>query len=725
MNFLRRIQFLLPFFAVSFVAQNSWAIPSIKKNKDNSTQAVLKADEIDGDQKTKTLTAIGNVEVTKGTSAIYADKVTYNKNGGMIRAFGHVKIKDLEVGNIRASNLEIKDDFSSGKFYDSKMIFTDGSYLESPEINRQTPFVTVLQNPIFSICPNPEIAADNELAGKERDFASIKSTITTIDREQQVIKSKGGILRFYNVPVLYTPYLRVPLQSKKRESGFLSPSYAKSTNLGLGIRIPYYFNLAPNMDLTFTPLIGIGNNQVIINNDFRHYSTYGNYQGVFEIANNKITSNSDTTVVSRTSKKYRWNLVGNGTFDFTKDVGLDFIGNTVSDKDYLRDYHFNYMNYTLTKVNLDYIKGRDYHAIKTIRIQELDPNANSQAAPLILPQIDSHIETKPFFFKEKFVLTSNMAVISRQDGLQYRRATITPEANLPFNIHGNLFAINARAQTDAYSLENNFQLTLPANDYNSVQTNIKPELSISWRLPLIRKSETNTLMIEPMINLVTSTYTKNFSKIPNEDSNESELGVSNLFVTDRIAGFDRNESGKRINYGVKSSLFNRLGEFGLTLGQGYKKAGNTQDVVIRGFTNNNKSNIVGQALYKAAKYFAITYSFQLGESDYTNQINQINTVFNLSRFTFSSDYLLIRKTTQNPNQKEQINLTASMQLTPIWKVTTTMNKDLQSSRTLSRGITLYRDGCCTIFGFSAIEINPSSLNKPQKTFNLSLSFKNI
>lgn len=725
MNLLRRITFLLPFFAVGFVAQNSWAIPPIKKNKDTSTHAVLKADEIDGDQQTKTLTAIGNVEVTKGTSTVYADKVTYNKNGGMIRAFGHVKIKDLEVGNIRASNLEIKDDFSSGKFYDSKMIFTDGSYLESPEIDRQTPFITVLQNPIFSICPNPEIAADNELAGKRRDFVSIKSTVTTIDREQQVMRSKGGILRFYNVPVLYTPYLRVPLQSKKRDSGFLNPSYAKSTNLGLGIRVPYYFNLAPNMDLTVTPLIGISKNQFIINNDFRHYSTYGNYQGIFEIANNKITSNSNTTVVSRTNKEYRWNLIGNGTFDFTKDVGLDFIGNTVGDKDYLRDYHFNYLNYTLTKVNLDYIKGRDYHAIKAIRIQELEPTANSEAAPLILPQIDSHIETKPFFFKEKFALTSNMTVITRQDGLQYRRATMTPEATLPFNIHGNLFAINARAQTDAYSLENNFQFTSRTNDYNSVQTNMKPELSMSWRLPLIRKSETNTLMIEPMINLVTSTYTKNFNKLPNEDSNESELSVSNLFVMDRIAGFDRNESGKRINYGVKSSLFNRFGEFGLTLGQGYRKAGNAQDVIIRGFTDNNKSNIVGQALYKAAKYFTITYSFQLGESNYSNQVNQITTVLNLSRFTFSSDYLLIRKTTQNPAQKEQINLAASMQITPIWKVTTTMSKDLQSSRTLSRGITLYRDGCCTIFGFSAIETNPSSLSKPQKTFNLSLSFKNL
>jgi LPS-assembly protein len=254
---------------------------------------------------------------------------------------------------------------------------------------------------------------------------------------------------------------------------------------------------------------------------------------------------------------------------------------------------------------------------------------------------------------------------------------------------------------------------------------MKPELSMSWRLPLIRKSETNTLMIEPMINLVTSTYTKNFDKLPNEDSNESELSVSNLFVTDRIAGFDRNESGKRINYGVKSSLFNRFGEFGLTLGQGYRKAGNAQDVLIRGFTDNNKSNIVGQALYKAAKYFTITYSFQLGESNYSNQVNQITTVLDLSRFTFSSDYLLIRKTIQNSTQKEQINLTASMQITPIWKVTTTMSKDLQSSRTLSRGITLYREGCCAIFGFSAIETNPSSLIKPQKTFNLSLSFKNL
>jgi hypothetical protein len=52
------------------------------------------------------------------------------------------------------------------------MIFLDGSYLTSPEIDRKDPLTTVLDHPIFSICPNPEISANNALAGEKRDFFS-------------------------------------------------------------------------------------------------------------------------------------------------------------------------------------------------------------------------------------------------------------------------------------------------------------------------------------------------------------------------------------------------------------------------------------------------------------------------------------------------------------------------------------------------------------------------
>jgi LPS-assembly protein len=713
------------FIVTLFAAPQAFAIPYFNKSNDQSAPAVLKADEVSGDRNTNTLVATGNVEVTKGLSVVYADEVNYEKNGGIVRAIGNVRVRNIEVGNIRATKAEIKDDFSSGKFYDSKLFFNDGSYLAAPKITRKTPLITVLTDPVYSICPNPEISANNSIAGKKRDFVSITSTETTIDREENVMRSKGGMIRFYDVPFFYTPYLSVALPSKKRKSGFLNPSYAKSSNLGFGIKIPYYFDIAPNIDLTTTPLIGVSNNQILISNELRHYASYGDYSVNLEAANNKITSNTNSTVVARTSKKYRWNLNSKGKFDFTKNSGLDFVTNFVSDRNYLRDYHFNFLNYTVSKVNLDYINARNYHAVKLIKIQELESLANQKAEPTIIP-IDSHIETKPLSYKEKFSLTSNLTTITREDGLQYRRATATPEFSIPFNLQGNLFNLIAKVQTDLYSLENNFQSTAATTNYNSVEANYKPEISLGWRMPLIKKSKTKTIMIEPMVNLVSSSYKKNFNGLglPNEDSNNTELTVSNLLISDRIAGFDRNESGSRLSYGVKTSLFNQYGEFGLTLGQGYKKGGN-QDIIIRGFNDNNKSNFVGQAMYKATKYFYLAYSFQLNESSYRNDVNQLTTTIDFQRFGFTTDYLLIRQTIQNPSERKQLSLSAKIKMSERWSASLTNNQDLVIGRTLSRSLTLMRDGCCTVFGFSVMETNPSSLSKPQKSFNLSLLFKNL
>jgi LPS-assembly protein len=713
---------------MSFIAWPSWAIPVLKKNQNTSPvspPAILKADEVTGDQINNILIASGNVEIVKGSAIIYADQITYNKNGGLIRAIGNVKIKNIEIGNVKATSAEIKDDFSSGKFLDTKMIFNDGSYLISPEIERKTPLITILQNTTFSICPNPQIIINNDLAGKKRDFFSIKSRTTTIDREKQIMVSKGSIMRFYNVPFFYTPFIQVPLSTKKKQSGFLNPSYIKSTNLGVGLSTPYYFYIAPNMDLTVSPFIGISNNQILISNEFRHIASYGQYLTNFEVGNNKITSSNNTTVVDRTSKQYRWNLTGEGVFDFTENIGLDFSANIVSDRDYLRDYHYSYLNYTSSKLNVDYIKGRNYYAIKTIKIQELENIDYEKAAPLILPQIDSYIETRPLFYKEKFALTSNMTVISRDDGLQYRRVSLTPEVSLPFNLQGNLFNLDARVQTDGYSLENNFKDIAVTNDYNSFESNYKPEFSIGWRLPLIKKSQTNTLMIEPMANIVVSSYGKNFNNFPDEDSNDAELTVSNLFVPDRISGFDRNEAGKRINYGVKTSFFNNYGEFGLNIGQGYRASSGSQDVTISGFADNNKSNIVGQAIYKSTRYLTLSYSFQLNESNYSNDINQLSATLNFDRITLSSDYLLIRTTSQNSTKKEQIRFASTVKISEGWNVILSINEDLVTGRTLTRGVTINRIGCCTIVGFSVIETNPSTLIKPQKTFNISLSFKNL
>jgi LPS-assembly protein len=721
-SLIKRFFFTLPLIILLF-SNKSFAISAFSQDK-SDLPVVLKALTIEGDKLNQQLIAKGNVEVSKGLSVVYADQITYNKFTKSITVLGNLKIKNLEVGFIRGTNAEFADDFSWGNFYDSRLFFNDGSYLFSKKIIRENPLKTSLYNSFFSFCPNDDIVNDETKAGVIRDFAGISSSKTTIDRKKQIMTTSNAVFRILNIPIFYTPYLSTPLLAKKRESGLLQPSYVKNSNFGLGIKIPYYLVINPHIDLTISPLLYTRNNQFIIDNDLRHYTKFGRYNLSFEIANNRIKNNIDNVITSRTSSPYRWQIEGKGDFDIDENFGGDFSINTVSDRDYQRDYHFNYSAFSISKLNFDYIKGRDYFSVKSVRFQELEKENLEKSAQFILPAIDYYVESKPFFFKEKISLKSNAIALQRQDGLQYRRLSMIPQANIPFNVMGNLIDLSAKIQNDYYWLENNFSQT-KNNNYEKTQSNYKTEFALNWKLPIIRKSKANTVMIEPMANLVSTGFKKDFHKLPNEDGNDGELTFSNLFITDRIAGYDRNEIGERFSFGARTSFFNKFGEFGLYSGQSYRISNTSQDVDIRGFANNNKSNIVGQASYKAKKYFSLLYLFQLNESNYNNEVNQVSSSFNYDLVTISANYLLLKKTTQNIDKKEQVSLNAGFNLNKEWKVKIFAMHDIELSRTLSRGISFYRDGCCTVFGFSISENNPSNLTKPQKTFNLNLSFKNL
>ena len=58
-------------------------------------------------------------------------------------------------------------------------------------------------------------------------------------------------LRVKDVPVAWIPWMRFPLDAR-RQSGFLVPGIGRDSESGADIAIPYYFNLAPNLDATYT-----------------------------------------------------------------------------------------------------------------------------------------------------------------------------------------------------------------------------------------------------------------------------------------------------------------------------------------------------------------------------------------------------------------------------------------------------------------------------------------
>ena len=703
---------------------NAFALVNFKTTK-SQLPAVLKAKIVSGDQITGDINAKGNVEISKESNVIFADEVTYNKNTKIIKAFGDVKIKNLEIGYVLSPRIEIKDDFSSGDFFDARVFFVDGSYLFSKKMSRLSKEKTSLKKSIFSICPNEEIVKNNSKAGSILDFVTISSTTSTIDRENNNLSSWNSVIKLYKVPVLYIPYLKSPLPAKKRQTGLLQPSYSNNSNFGFGLRAPYFIDIAKNKDLTVVPIYYFGSNQIILNNNWRHFTKFGSYDFNAELSNNKIQSNLDKTIIARSRKNIRWFFDGKGTFDFTKNIGLDFSLKTVADRNYLRDYHFDYLAYTTSKINIDYINQRNYFSLKTIRFQELENASKEKNSPLVLPSINGRYETKPLFFKEKLILESNFTTITRLEGLQYRRGSLTPQFKIPFNLKGNLFELSTKLQGDLYSLNDKDLRVSDVRKYQARQSNLKSEISFNWRLPIRNKSKKNTLTLEPIVNFVMSDFRAKNSLIPLEDSVDSELTFSNLFVNDRISGYDRNESGRRVSYGFKSSFFNSLGEFDFTAGQAFIIKSIKQDVVIRGFAENNKSNIVGMASYRGKKYFSMSYSFQLDQASYRNDINQVVTNFNYKKFNLSADYLLIRRTLNNSKRKEQATIAPFFELPNKWKIKISTTRDFAENRNIQRGIEILKEGCCSDFGFSIIERNPSNLTKPQKTFNLNFTFKNL
>ncbi len=83
-----------------------------------------------------------------------------------------------------------------------------------------------------------------------------RAQVIELDHEAGWGTGRNLSLRVGNVPILYMPYWRFPLDDR-RQTGFLVPLISSSSTTGVDLTIPYYLNLAPNYDATlFARLIG-------------------------------------------------------------------------------------------------------------------------------------------------------------------------------------------------------------------------------------------------------------------------------------------------------------------------------------------------------------------------------------------------------------------------------------------------------------------------------------
>ncbi|MGH8232505.1 MAG: LPS-assembly protein LptD, partial [Steroidobacteraceae bacterium] len=182
----------------------------------------------------------GNVDVHLGEREIQADKLIYDRNNNSLNVSGEVRFHDPTV--------LIQGD--TGRYGDDGALFNHAQFqfLQQPghgsadQIAMSPNDVITLRRVTFSSCP------------QQRATWQIRARELRLDTAAGQGVGRGAIIDVKGIPILYVPWISFPL-SDARKSGFLFPEFGTSSRSGVMLATPWYWNIAPNQDATFTPVV--------------------------------------------------------------------------------------------------------------------------------------------------------------------------------------------------------------------------------------------------------------------------------------------------------------------------------------------------------------------------------------------------------------------------------------------------------------------------------------
>ena len=183
----------------------------------------------------------GNVEARQGDRQIRANEVQYNSATGSLRTDGHIDYLDPLVhatGTGGSYSEQAGADIKAAEF-SLRQRAARGS---AQEMSLTPDGVMRLKGVTFTTCP----LRDNSW--------HLKAGSIVLDTRDQIGTGHGAQVDFMGVPLMYLPWVSFPLSSE-RKSGFLFPGIGTTSTNGLQLSAPYYWNIAPQMDFTFEPVL--------------------------------------------------------------------------------------------------------------------------------------------------------------------------------------------------------------------------------------------------------------------------------------------------------------------------------------------------------------------------------------------------------------------------------------------------------------------------------------
>ncbi|HZS67831.1 MAG TPA: LPS-assembly protein LptD [Burkholderiales bacterium] len=188
------------------------------------------------------VSARGAAEIRRGDVSVFGQFLRYNREFGELEGTGGVRLQsgvDRFFGpTLEYNTLEDTGTFDNPGFLLQRERPARGN---ADRMEFLGPSHYRLFNARFTTCQ----------PGQDDWF--LEATQLDLDYNADEGKANQPRLRFFDHTILAFPYASFPLENRRR-SGFLTPYYSQTTTRGLEFGIPYYWNIAPERDATFTPV---------------------------------------------------------------------------------------------------------------------------------------------------------------------------------------------------------------------------------------------------------------------------------------------------------------------------------------------------------------------------------------------------------------------------------------------------------------------------------------
>ena len=681
---------------------------------------MLTADNMEYLQAENKVIASGNVEVVQGDTLVICDKLSYDRTNNIVRASGNVSVMEAGGNVVFAEEIELKDDLVTGVINQFKARLSDDSLFAADRAVKVDENITELDNAVYSPC---KIRCNDSGDPTGDPLWQLRADHVQIDEKEQTVTYKNAQMELYGVPFLYTPYLSHATPNANNKSGIIPPEFGRNKNLGSVYKTPFYYAIAPDKDVTITPIITSQEGIVLAENYRQKFDN-----GAMTV-DGSVTHPRDRDALGNVTNGNQWrgHMFAKGDFDALSDNSYGFDVKRTTDDTYLRRYDFGSDTQLTSRAYSDnyHVLGssdRNSLSVEALAFQGLTAQDDAARIPLILPMVEFDYESDPGAYNDRFFIDSNAMVLSRDIGSKTRRLSNKIGWKLPYiSEGGQMIEFETSLRGDVYNVSDVLQTN--GQNYDGTTGRLVPEVSALWHYPFIKTLENGSALLEPIMQVTASPNGGNPGEIPNEDSLVPEFTDTNLFDANRFAGYDRIETGTRASYGVRGLVNVDKAYLDGLFGQHYR----LKEDPSFPFSNDPADRLSDYVGKLGIQYmpFYLAYRFRLDKQNLAPHRSEFDFSYSAKRYSLGATYLSIQK---DPifASREELSSYGSVNVTPNWTLKLSARNDLQIDQMTGMGSEIiYNNECLNISNVINREFTRDRDVKPSTSFLIRVSFKNL